>query len=131
MIKICNYLDIPSEKKDAVLEQVLQIGFCPAYGKQKTMKREMEKSQPGIFPQYIFVFREHKLIGYMFLIENKNDFDVKVHLITDGEEHVGKIEDGGVEVFYPIVKNTEYRLGCHADVSEGTEIKLVVYDGEE
>lgn len=74
MIKICNYLDIPSEKKDAVLEQVLQIGFCPAYGKQKTMKREMEKSQPGIFPQYLFVFREHKLIGYMFLIAEKENY---------------------------------------------------------
>lgn len=82
---------------------------------------------------YIVSYSSEKIIsntGFL-TIENKNDFDVKVHLITDGEEHVGKIEDGGVEVFYPIVKNTEYRLGCHADVSEGTEIKLVVYDGEE
>ena len=43
MIDICNYLDIPREKKDAVLEQLLQIGFSPAYGKQETMKKEMEK----------------------------------------------------------------------------------------
>ena len=38
------------------------------------MKREMEKSQPGIFPQYLFVFREHKLIGYMFLIAEKENY---------------------------------------------------------
>ena len=74
MIKICNYRDIPSEKKDVVLEQLLQIGFCPAYGKQETMKKEMEKSQAGTFPQYLFVFRDDKLIGYMFLIAEKENY---------------------------------------------------------
>ncbi len=41
MIEFCNYLDIPDEKKNAVLEQLLQIGFCPAYGKLKTIKKEI------------------------------------------------------------------------------------------
>ena len=74
MIKFCNYLDIPDEKKDAVLEQLLQIGFCPAYGKRKTIKREMNKSQIGKFPQYLFVFRNDRLIGYMFLIAEKENY---------------------------------------------------------
>lgn len=74
MIKFCNYLDIPDEKKDAVLEQLLQIGFCPAYGKLKTMKKEMNKSQIGKFPQYLFVFRNDRLIGYMFLIAEKENY---------------------------------------------------------
>ncbi len=71
MIKFCNYLDIPSEKKDAVLEQLLQLGFRPAYGKLKTIKKEMDKSQAGTLPQYLFVFRDDRLIGYMFLIAEK------------------------------------------------------------
>lgn len=74
MIKFCNYLDIPSEKKDAVLEQLLQIGFCPAYGKLKTIKKEMDKSQTGTLPQYLFVFRDDNLIGYMFLIAEKENY---------------------------------------------------------
>ena len=63
MIRICNYLDIPSEIKDSVLDQLLHVGFCPAYGKQKAMKREMEKSQTGKLPQFLFVFRDEELIG--------------------------------------------------------------------
>ena len=74
MIRICNYLDIPSEIKDAVLGQLLHIGFCPAYGKQKAMKREMEKSQTGKLPQFLFVFRDEELIGYMFLIAEKEHY---------------------------------------------------------
>lgn len=73
MIRFCNYLDIPSEKKDAVLEQLLQIGFLPAYGKRKTIKKEMDKSQAGTLPQYLFVFRDDRLIGYMFLIAEKEN----------------------------------------------------------
>ena len=74
MISICNYRDIPDEKKDVVLEHLLQIGFCPAYGKQETMKKEMEKSQAGTLPQYLFVFRDDELIGYMFLIAEKENY---------------------------------------------------------
>lgn len=74
MIKVCNYLDIPDEMKDAVLEQLFQIGFCPAFGKMKTMKKEMDKSQTGTLPQFLFVFRENRLIGYMFLIAEKQNY---------------------------------------------------------
>lgn len=74
MIKFCNYLDIPNEMKVAVLEQLLQIGFCPAYGKLKTIKKEMDKSQIGTLPQYFFVFRDNRLIGYMFLIAEKENY---------------------------------------------------------
>lgn len=74
MEQIKTYVDIPDEKKDVVLEQLVHVGFCPAYGKVKTMKREMEKSQPGKLPQYLFVFRADKLIGYMFLIAEKENY---------------------------------------------------------
>lgn len=71
METIINYLDIPHKERDNVLEQLLHIGFCPAYGKQKTLKKEMEKSQKDKFPQYIFVFQDNVLIGYSFLIGEK------------------------------------------------------------
>ena len=74
MINIRNYQDIPSETRDAVLEQLLQIGFCPACGNHETMKKEMEKSQTGAIPQYFFVFRDDRLIGYMFLIAEKEKY---------------------------------------------------------
>lgn len=37
-------------------------------------KKEMEKSQAGTFPQFLFVFRDDKLIGYMFLIAEKEKY---------------------------------------------------------
>lgn len=74
MEQIINYLDIPGQDRDAVIECVLHVGFCPAYGKQKSMKRELEKSQAGKLPQYLFVFRDNELIGYMFLIAEKENY---------------------------------------------------------
>lgn len=71
METIINYLDIPYKERDSVLEQLLHIGFCPAFGKQKTLKNEMEKSQRDGLPQYIFMFRDNELIGYSFLIGEK------------------------------------------------------------
>ncbi|MBS5251019.1 MAG: hypothetical protein ACLVAE_10845 [Evtepia gabavorous] len=38
------------------------------------MKKEMEKSRPGTLPQYLFLFRDHTLIGYLFLIAEKEGF---------------------------------------------------------
>ncbi len=74
MIKICNYLEIPNEQKDAVLGQLLLIGFSPAYGGRKTMKKEMDRSRAGSLPQYLFVFRDDRLIGYMFLIAERENY---------------------------------------------------------
>ena len=68
MERIVNYLDIPGEEKSAVIERLFHIGFCPAHGRQTTVKREMEQSKRDALPQYLFVFREDELIGYLFLI---------------------------------------------------------------
>ena len=70
MEQIINYRDIPTDKKAGILNALEQIGFIPAYGGVKTMQRIMEKSIPGSGPQFYFVFREDKLIGYNFLIGN-------------------------------------------------------------
>lgn len=68
MEQIINYRDIPTDKKTGILNALEQIGFIPAYGGVKTMQRIMEKSIAGSGPQFCFVFREDKLIGYNFLI---------------------------------------------------------------
>lgn len=68
MERIINYRDIPTDKKTDILNALEQIGFIPAYDGVKTMQRVMEKSVSGSGPQFYFVFREDKLIGYNFLI---------------------------------------------------------------
>jgi hypothetical protein len=68
---VINYLDIPHKERAHVLTALFSIGFCPAGGKRKTLQREMEKSVRDKLPQYIFLFRDGKLIGYSFLIGEK------------------------------------------------------------
>ena len=53
-----------------------------------------------------------------------------VHLLTGGEEEVLDIPAGGVSVRYRLEQGTVYTVGCHADVEIGTEIALMVYEGE-
>ena len=63
--------------------------------------------------------------------QNRNDFDIVVHLLSEGnEERVMDVYAGGVAVLYQLEKETVYTVGCHADVEIGTEIVLMVYDGE-
>lgn len=68
---VVNYLDIPHEERARVLAALFPIGFCPACGKQKTLQWEMEKSVRGKLPQYLFLLRDGEVIGYSFLIGEK------------------------------------------------------------
>lgn len=74
MEQILNYLDMSEEQRDLALNSLSSIGFCPAYGKIKTMKRIMDKSITGERPQFYFAFRDSELIGYMFLIGDPQRF---------------------------------------------------------
>lgn len=82
---------------------------------------------------YIITYSNEKIVPStgVLTFQNQNDFDIKIHLLADriGEE-VLEIAAGGVTVQYQLDKETEYTLGIHADVEEGTEIKVMVYDGE-
>ena len=66
--QILNYLDMSEEQKEKSLRDLKSIGFYPAYGKEKTMKKIMDKSIAGEMPQFYFVFRKEQLIGYLFII---------------------------------------------------------------
>lgn len=68
MLTIKNYRDIPRKDRDVALQEVFRLGFLPAYGKQATVKREMERSQAGTLPQFLFLFHGSSLVGYVFLI---------------------------------------------------------------
>lgn len=60
---------------------------------------------------------------------NPNSFDVRVHLLSDGNsEIVTEIPAGESAVAIGIEKATKYTVGLHADVAENTEIKLIIYE---
>lgn len=80
---------------------------------------------------YVVSYSDDKIISTtgILTIDNKNDFDIIIHLIADGKERIEEIGAGAVTSLYQIVRDTEYTLGCHADVPEGTEIIIPIYDG--
>ena len=82
MERIINYRDIPTDKKTDILNALEKIGFFPAYGVVKTMQRVMEKSVPGSGPQFYFVFREDKLLGYNFLIGDTKRYKTVVSSVS-------------------------------------------------
>jgi len=66
--QILNYIDMSEEQRINALKALKSIGFYPAYGTEKTMRRIMDKSVSGEIPQFYFVFRKDRLIGYLFII---------------------------------------------------------------
>lgn len=82
---------------------------------------------------YIITYSQEKIVSESgtLSIQNKNDFDIIVHLSTNGEsERTADVPAGGVSVFHEIKKDAVYTFGCHADVDEGTEISCIVFEGE-
>lgn len=83
---------------------------------------------------YIITYSNEKVVSNtgILSVQNCNSFDIVVHLLADDhEERTTEVMAGGCSVLYEISKGIEYTVGCHANVEEGTEIKLMVYDGEE
>lgn len=74
MEQFFNYRDMSPEQRELALNSLSSIGFCPAYGKVKTMRKIMDKSIGEEMPQFYFVFRDMTLIGYMFLIGDSDRF---------------------------------------------------------
>lgn len=82
---------------------------------------------------YVITYSDEEIISKKGVLsfKNMNDFDVVVHLLADGEEErTAEISAGGAFILYQVKKGLVYTVGCHADVEENTEIKLMVYDGE-
>lgn len=83
---------------------------------------------------YVITYSDEKIISQTGVLsfQNRNDFDMVVHLLAAGEEErTVEIPAGGAAVLYQVKKEPVYTVGCHAKVEKDTEIKLMVYDGEE
>lgn len=74
MEQIYNYRNMSLEQRESALISLSSIGFLPAYGSIKTMRRIMDKSVGEKMPQFYFVFRNKELLGYMFLIGDNRLF---------------------------------------------------------
>lgn len=83
---------------------------------------------------YVVTYSDEKIVSKtgLLTIQNRNDFDIAVslHQTSGKEEKTVEIKANGVTILHNIEINKEYTLGCHADVKENTEIKIMVYDGE-
>lgn len=79
---------------------------------------------------FVIIYNDEKFTSStgVLTFQNCNDFDIVVYLLNDRVIEIGA---GGSSVQYDIDKNTEFTIGIHADVEVDTEIKLIVYDGEE
>ena len=82
---------------------------------------------------YVITYSEEEILANTGCItfQNRNMFAITVHLIGKGKEaFVSEIAPGENVTFMQADKEVTYTVGIHADVEEGTELNLMVYDGE-
>lgn len=82
---------------------------------------------------YIITYSDAEIVSNTGTLsfQNRNDFDIVVHLLAAGEtERKIDIPAGGVSILHQVKSNLTYTVGCHADVAENTEIVVMAYDGE-
>ena len=73
MDEIINYRDLTDAEKKECLDELLETTFHSSNRNAADMKSEMERSQEGSLPQFVFVRRDKNVIGYMFLIAEKEN----------------------------------------------------------
>ena len=73
MDEIINYRDLDECEKVQCLDELLKTSFSCPNTNTEDLKAEMEKSREGSLPQFVFVRRDKKVIGYMFLIAEKEN----------------------------------------------------------
>lgn len=90
----------------------------------------VEESTPD---KYVTTYSDVKVVSKTgtLTIQNRNDFDIVVHLLCEGEQErvSDSIPAGGCFSFLKMT-DKEYTVGVHADVDENVEINVFVYDGE-
>ena len=82
---------------------------------------------------YVITYSEKSVVSSTgnLTFQNRNTFAITVHLIGKGKEaFVSEIEPGGNVVFMQANPDMTYTVGIHADVEEGTQLSLMVYNGE-
>ena len=85
--------------------------------------------------KYVINYADSKVISKTgaLTIQNRNDFDIVVHLQCEGEPEIvsDNISSGGCYSFLQAATDKEYTVGIHAAVDVNTEIKVFVYDGKD
>ena len=110
--------------------------LCACSAKEEGAKWDctVECVEESTADSYVISYSDEEVIvpqSGTLTFQNRNDFDVVVHLLMGGkEERVSEVYAGGVTVLYQLEPGTVYTVGCHADVEIGTEIALMVYEGE-
>lgn len=82
---------------------------------------------------YVITYSEELIVSSTGTVtfQNRNDFDVMIHLLTDGQQERSlEISAGEAVIFYDLIKAAEYKVGIYAEVPEGSEIILMAYEGE-
>ncbi len=82
---------------------------------------------------YVITYSDQEIVTDIgcLTFQNRNNFSITVHLIGEGKEaFVRELAPGGIVVFMQADQEVTYTVGIHADVEEGTEVSLMVYDGE-
>ena len=82
---------------------------------------------------YVITYSEESVVSNTgsLTFQNRNLFAITIHLIGKGKEaFVSEIAPGGNVTFMQADKEVTYTVGIHADVEEGMELNLMVYDGE-
>ena len=70
-------------------------------------------------------------------LDNRNDFPITVHLMPQNFNKASKAEEavtaveGGQSVPISVEKDLMYEVGVHADVPDGTEVKLTISDSKQ
>ena len=75
MNEIINYRDLDECEKIQCIDKLLKTSFSCPDANTEDLKAEMKKSREGSLPQFVFVRRNKKVIGYMFLIAEKENTD--------------------------------------------------------
>lgn len=83
---------------------------------------------------YVITYCDVKVLSQTgaLTIQNRNDFDIVVHLLCEGEQETvsGNIPAGSCYSFMNVT-DKEYTVGIHADVDANVDIKVFVYDGKD
>lgn len=101
MEQFYNYRDMSTEQRELALNALSSIGFLPAYGGVKTMRRVMDQSDGERMPQFYFAFRGKELTGYMFLIGDDKKFRAFPWISIDNPDELP------MRIVEPLVGSTE------------------------
>lgn len=81
--------------------------------------------------KYVITYCDEKIScgTGLLTIENKNNFDITVHLSNGENAEIGLDIPQNTSVAFALGESkTEYTVGVHADVKEDTEINFIVYE---